>query len=542
MPAECLRTDHPQRPDAQVKPHRAALSRDSPSGSMQSPCPARNGRIAAMPDFRNRRKIPWLLGWIALALAGALAIVRYDIAQRRELFLTDARTAHRQLSQRAAQHDAILATLALMAAAPSSRRSAGPQPEQRLPAVYPQVLAALRREPGAHWPDPALQAAENASRSAGRPTLGPVDVVNKHFYLVLAADPVSFALRIDIARMVPWEEWPLPPDGPVRITLHHDADQIDLQPGSPPAAQPSGLTDGFVFAKKLAPASQPFELRFALATGPSQWPWLRLLASSLFSALALAAIAVWRDSRRARRRAEELLRVGRVARLNTLGELAGGIAHELNQPLAAVLANTQAAQRLLAEEQPDTTTAHQAMSQAAAQARRAADVVARLRRLCEAPDKLQPRQPVRLENSVRSVLDLLEPELRRRSINATLSGESPAVRADPVALEQIIHNLLGNAMQALDEVPADERRLHIELAATDGRGTLCVRDNGPGMSAEVLHHVFEPFFTTRRNGLGLGLSLCETLAQTMDGSLTAHHNAPRGAEFRLTLPLDRTAA
>lgn len=484
--------------------------------------------------------LPWLAAWLGLTLLGALAIVRYDIAQRRALFQADARTAHRVLSQRAVQHDAILATLALMGT--PSAADGGAYPERRLPGVYPQVIAALRRDRGGRWMEPGLQAAEDASRAARRPALGPVDAQRGQYFLVLAAEPASFALRLDVAQMVPWDEWPLARNGPVRASMHHRNDTFELQPGQPADAQPAGLTEGFVFAKRLAADSQPFELRFALATGPAQWPWLGLSAWAGACVLAIAGVAAWRRGRRERRRAEELLRVGRVARLNTLGELAGGIAHELNQPLAAVLASTCAAQRLLDDAPPDTATAREAMTQAATQARRAADVVARLRRLVETPDKAQPQQALRLEDTVRSVLDTLEPELRRRGVETSLQCHAPAVLADPVALEQIVHNLVGNALQALDEVPAGERRLHIGCTTGGGRVTLGVRDSGMGMSADVRDRAFEPFFTTRRGGLGLGLSLCETLAQAMHGTLSAHPASPRGAEFRLALPLAEAPA
>jgi C4-dicarboxylate-specific signal transduction histidine kinase len=106
-----------------------------------------------------------------------------------------------------------------------------------------------------------------------------------------------------------------------------------------------------------------------------------------------------------------------------------------------------------------------------------------------------------------------------------------------VALEQIVHNLLTNALQALEAVPAAERRLAITAATDAGRGVLAVSDSGPGIAADALPRVFEPFFTTRPGGLGLGLSLCETLAAAMLGTLTCANVAPRGALFRLALPL-----
>jgi C4-dicarboxylate-specific signal transduction histidine kinase len=118
-----------------------------------------------------------------------------------------------------------------------------------------------------------------------------------------------------------------------------------------------------------------------------------------------------------------------------------------------------------------------------------------------------------------------------------MPGHAVAVLAEPVALEQIIHNLLMNALQALEQVPASERQLVIAVHAHAGQGAITVTDSGPGMSDAVLARIFEPFFTTRDTGLGLGLSLCETLANGMGGSLQAAQHAPRGAEFRLSLPL-----
>lgn len=481
----------------------------------------------------QRRSAPWLLGWAALALAGALALVRIDIAQRREAFQADARIAHRLLSQRAAQHDAILATLALLSPSPDSAERS----ERRLVALYPQLLAVLRRDRGERWPDDALQGAEGHSRDARRAVLGPVDAADGRYMLMLHAEPSSYALRIDAQRMVPWDEWPLERGGPVQATLVHGNQAIVLQAGSPTGAQPAGLTSGFTFAKPLAAPSQPFELRLRRATGPAEWPWTGLLAWALSSALGLAALAAWQRGRHERRRAEALLRVERVERLNALGELAGGMAHELNQPLAAVLSGAQAAGRLLDDDPPALDTARQAMRQVAVQARRAADVVARLRRLIETPDAARTMQPVRLEAALRDAVDLLGPELRRRGIEVTLAGHAPPVNADPVALDQIVHNLLGNAMRALEDVPAGERRLALTVAREAQRGVLGVRDSGPGLAPEALARAFEPFYTTRRGGLGLGLSLCETLAQAMGGTLAAGNAEPRGAEFRLALAL-----
>ena len=225
--------------------------------------------------------------------------------------------------------------------------------------------------------------------------------------------------------------------------------------------------------------------------------------------------------------------------MNALGELAAGMAHELNQPLTAVLANTQAASRLLADEPPEVETARSAMVQAVEQARRASAVVARMRRAVERPDLAAQLQPVVLQEAVRNALDLLEPELARRQVVSRLdAGPAPVtVLADPVALEQVIHNLLMNALQALEQVPARTRLLSLAVAPEGRHGRLTVQDSGPGIAADVLPRVFEPFFTTRADGLGLGLSLCETLATGMGGQLSVAAATPHGAVFTLALPL-----
>ncbi len=477
--------------------------------------------------------LAWLTGWAALVALGSVAIVRADIAQRRTGFQEESRIAHRLLSQRAAQHDAILATLSLLASSVHTRDN----PEQRLAAVYPQLLAVLRRDDGSAWPAAGLQQAELRSRASRHAELGPVDAQTGQFTLVLAAEPSSFALRIDARSMVPWEEWPVARAGPVHVALAHADRTLVLQPGQPANAQPFGLTEGFVFTKRLAPESQPFELRLRRATGPADWPWMLLAAWILLASLALAAFATWRRARQSSRRAQEMLRFGQVARLNTMGELAAGMAHELNQPLAAIVANAQAVRRMLADDAPALDTLRHAIAQVEAQGRRAADVVTRLRRQVETPAGTGPMQTVDLRVNLRSVLDLLESDARHRGVAITTRGGPVLVKADPIALEQIVHNLLANALQALDAVPDAERSIHIVVHSDQTHGILTLRDSGPGIDEEHLARLFEPFFSTRPGGLGLGLSLSEALTQAMHGTLSAGHAPTRGAQFRLALPL-----
>ena len=480
-----------------------------------------------MPPIR-RYRAPLAL-WLALTALGCVALARGELQRLQDAFETDARIVHRLLSQRVVQHDAVLATLALL------QPGAGPAAqEQRLPALYPQILSVQRRDAGAVWPDAALAAAEARSRSTRRAALADLDLQAGRYRLVLAGDPASFAAQFDLRQVVPWNEWPMAPqDSPVRVTLEHEGQRFIVQPGH------GGGPWSFSFHKHLAAESQPFDVVAQRQVGWSELPWLAMLAWAAAVALGVAAWQWLRRQRAERQRAEELLRLGQVARLNTLGELAAGMAHELNQPLAAVLASTQAARRLLADDPPDMDTARGAMRQAEEQARRAADVLARLRRGVERPAASAALQPVVLQDAVRNAFYLLEPEFARRRVAPQLDAqaEAVAVQAEPVALEQIIHNLLTNALQALDQVPPEERQLSVRLESDQREGVLTVGDSGPGIAPEVLPRIFEPFFTTREHGLGLGLSLCETLAAGMGGRLGVQPRAPRGAAFTLSLPL-----
>ncbi|RRH87303.1 two-component sensor histidine kinase [Variovorax beijingensis] len=480
----------------------------------------------------------WWLAWLVLTAVGAVWLARAELAQLQQDFETDARIAHRLMSQQVVQYDAVLATLALLEPGDGADR-----PEQRLPSVYPSILRVQRRERDQAWPDEkqagALAAAEARSRSERRAELAGLDLAQGRYQLVVGATPISYALEIDLAGSVPWRDWPMDPkQSPVRVSLQRGAQQFVLQPGQAAQADAGGWRFGLT--KPLASPSQPFELVAERHVGWGELPWRSIAGWAAAAALLLAGLWTAQRQRIARRRAEELLRLGQVARLNALGELSAGLAHELNQPLTAVLANAQAARRLLDDDPPDLATARNAMGQAVEQARRAAGVVGRLRRVIERPEAGGDVKPLVLQEVVRSAMHLLAPEFAQRGVAAQFDATAQApvrVQAEAVALEQIVHNLLMNALQALDLVPASERRLSVSVGRNGQEGVLTVTDNGRGIAPEAMPRLFEPFFSTREGGLGLGLSLSETLASGMGGSLSAANALPRGARFTLLLPL-----
>ena len=497
----------------------------------------------------GRSALRWGMLTAAVAAAGVIVLVQTGFDRLEADFQTDARIAHRLLSQSAAQHDAVLAMLALLQ--PTGDRDG---PARRLPAIYPHILRVERREPAGAWPADAVargvDAAQEESRRLRHPVAAGKYLGAGKIWLVLSAEPSSYAIELDLKGMVAPTEWPesLQEATDVQLVLgpvefhwndRRPADRTEGAAKAPDsAAAPPSALRRFAFNKRLASDSQPFELVVGRGVGWAELPWAGML---LWISLAIAGGGLsysYFRQRQARVRAERLLRLGQTSRLGALGELTAGLAHELNQPLTAVMANTQAAGRLLDEVPAELAVAREAMRQAARQARRASDVLNRLRRLIERPGSADAIQAVGLRDIVDRVIDLLQPELRARSVRLNVSGNRTlVVMADPVGLEQIIHNLVANSMNALEQVPKADRSIALALQPGDDPRfvTLQVLDTGPGLSSDVLPHVFEPFFTTRAGGLGLGLSLCESLAQGMGGRLAAGNGATGGAAFTLWL-------
>jgi signal transduction histidine kinase len=497
--------------------------------------------MLAMKRLLSRSLVPlhWILAWLAVSVVGACVMAYLAIERQRDLFETDARIVHRLLSQRVVQHEAILATLLILQSEQSgTSQRADTASEQRLSALYPHIKAVQRRDHDAVWPDARLAQAEAKSRQLQKTVLASVEATHGRYSLVSGALNSAYALTIDMRAMVPWDDWPMQAKtSPVKVHLAHEGQSFELQAGSlAPAAWLPGWS--FDFRKRLAADSQPFYVVAHQTFGWSQLPWAFMLLWSSVVGVVLYAIATLMRQRNARRRAEELLRLGQVVRLNTMGELAAGVAHELNQPLTAVLANTQAAQRMLNEATPDLTLAQVAMTQAVAQAGRASQVLGRLRRMMEQPGSGAPLKTVNLGEAVQRALYLLEPELQRLDVQIDSQTDlAVLVHADPVGIDQIVHNLLTNALQALEKSDQRPRRLQLVTTLRDKWGVLSVADNGPGIAPDVLPHLFEPFFSTRQGGLGLGLTLCETLTLAMHGQLQAYRPPEGGALFVLSLPL-----
>jgi C4-dicarboxylate-specific signal transduction histidine kinase len=232
----------------------------------------------------------------------------------------------------------------------------------------------------------------------------------------------------------------------------------------------------------------------------------------------------------------------RLARASLLGELVTGIAHELNQPLAAILANAQAAKRLLAAPAPDFDELRAIVDDVVRDDKRAGEMIHRLRELLQKRASQRERFP--LAALVRETADLLHAELRAHDIRLSLELGDPAwtVDADRVGLQQVVLNLLSNAIRALREAPEADRQLKLRLERRNGAVRLIVIDGGPGIAPEVLPHVFDPFYTSNMGSLGMGLAICKRIVEAQGGTIEAHNRADGGAELGVTLPMAKRNA
>ena len=239
------------------------------------------------------------------------------------------------------QHDAIMATLVLLQPATAVGETSATSPLPRWTSVYPKILTVLQRTDESDWPStltPAFAAAEATSQRTGHPEMAGLQLTAGRYYLVLARSPASYALHIDLRTTVPADEWPMDvATSPVRVTLERDGEAFVVQPGRLAATDWSRVFD---FHKLLAAPSQPLDVVALRSVGLRELPWWGMLSWCVLTAALWAAGRALQRQRVARQRAEELLRLGQVARLNTLGELAAGMAHELNQPLTALLSST----------------------------------------------------------------------------------------------------------------------------------------------------------------------------------------------------------
>ena len=226
-----------------------------------------------------------------------------------------------------------------------------------------------------------------------------------------------------------------------------------------------------------------------------------------------------------------------VNRVTTLGELAASIAHEVNQPIAAVVTNAGAGLRWLGAAPPNLEEARQVLTRIVRDGNRAGEVLGRIRALVKkAPLR---RDELDINETIRDVIGLTSSEVQRNSVllRMELARDLPRIRADRVQLQQVLLNLIVNAIEAMSTAETGPRELTI-VSANDGpRGALvAVRDSGPGLDPQCSERLFNPFYTTKSEGLGMGLAISRSIIEAHGGRLSAGPNERRGAVFQFSLP------
>jgi signal transduction histidine kinase len=247
-----------------------------------------------------------------------------------------------------------------------------------------------------------------------------------------------------------------------------------------------------------------------------------------------------------RKRAELELRhqraeLAHLTRVSTVGELTTSVAHELNQPLGAILSNAEAAEMFLTADPPALDEVRDILADIRKDDQRAGEVIRRMRSLLR-KQELAPKS-IEINEAVEEVLKLLtiDASARKVALKFERTMDLPRVWCDPVHFQQVVLNLVLNGMEAMAGLPEDKRQIVLRTGPGDnGTVKVAVADSGHGIPVGRLSKLFEPFFTTKKEGMGIGLSIARTIVEAHHGQIWAENNSGAGATFYFTVPVDES--
>ncbi len=501
--------------------------------------------------------------WLLLLVAfGLMSAASHRQALEQEVS-ESGRALQRAISQRVAQHDAHLTSLSALGLAQAQPSKDFDLVARSILRFYPRIVAidlvrVSAGEPGVvssatsadgSVADPLAVSNAVAALGAGKAIYGP-DAKPGHYRLMKRMnDTMAVSLDIDGAKLVEGEELPRW----AALTLS-TVDGPLLETGAEPPAGVSFRTRTLAFDAPVASVTQP--LRLSLQRHVTLGQLLPPVPFALFAAISLAGLvlirsllrhrheaAVAREAAEAASRREALrqheTKLAHALRINSMGEMASGIAHELTQPLTALLSQSQAGRRIAAANGLADTPIDGVLAANVLQAKRAADILVRLRAYV---GKSALEAGVHdLCRHVADIVALSRIDLDRRGIALAIDlPDAPALaRIDPVEIEQVIHNLIRNAADAVEQAGRGDGRVLVALKAAGENYEITVSDNGTGIPPDILPRLFEPFFSSKPDGMGLGLSLCESIVERFDGGISAENDPKGGAVFTVRLPAAR---
>lgn len=501
------------------------------------------------PVLESPFKLAVIGSFLLLAAAGMLAVVRHQalVAELEQ----ESTVLHRLVSQRADQHDAHMTALSAIAVAAEARQDLFLDVAATISRFYPRIdeVQLVPLDPSAQTvgTGPLDAATAGLVRSAAGTSDGQIALLphprRPHHYIMVKRSPNSDAARYGLmlgidARALLGEEgafW----------SRHGVALHLSLPDGRALVVQgdPSGTVR---FSRLLGSASQPLLLETGMKIGlAALFPPVRTgLVLILVGLACLAARAALRQRARTRAAIEQARlsaldsRLAHASRVNALGEMASGLAHELTQPLTAILAQAQAGRRMLGR--GDVAALAPVLDDTVTQARRASSMLERFRNWSR--PQHAPAPAFDLREALDNVRALLMPQAALHGVRLVfdLPAAPVPVVADAVEMEQVVFNLVRNAIEAAGDQRA-AGLVAIRLRQQEEQAVLEIADNGPGIPDELRPHLFTPFTTTRADGTGLGLALSRRLVERAGGDIALIDGGP-GATFHVVLPLGRELA
>jgi signal transduction histidine kinase len=289
------------------------------------------------------------------------------------------------------------------------------------------------------------------------------------------------------------------------------------------------------------------EIRFRPPTAWEQYRWQILLFAGAIVIQSLLILGLLQERRRRRQaEVETRLRLSELAYLNrsaTAGEMSASIAHEINQPLAAIVSSGNAGLRWLAHQKPDLDEVRASFKRIVDDGHRAARVIDTIRSLFK--KESQPRTSVDINDLIEEVLQFLRIDFEQNhvALSVVLTRALPPISGDRVQLQQVILNIVRNGIEAISQTSGRQRTMQVRSEMDEQRNVLVsIADSGSGIDAENLDRVFEPFFTTKAGGMGMGLSICRSIVEAHEGHLSVKPVQPYGSVFQIVLPTNGSNA